>query len=178
MPQVDLLPNDIDASETGNWESTPAVQILPSILNDGDDSTLCNNASQNQSMFLLLDNLEISNFQSPTSVQLIVRAKAGAKGSAAFTAEIVKESNGEAIISNNHTATTTSLDNYSGTIANISDENETFVNNLAVKITTTGGTQGFFSQVTVKLIYVETSPGKILLNTGKILLNTGKITIS
>ncbi len=176
MPQVDLLPNDVNTSETGNWSSSPAT--LPSILNDADDSTLCNNAIQNQSMFLLLDDLEISNFQSPTSVQLIVRAKAGSKGSSTFTAAIVKEGNGEVVGSDNHTAATTSFDSYSGNIVDISGEDETFVNGLAVKITTTGGTQGFFSQVTVKLIYVETSIEKILLNTGKISLNTGKIIIS
>ena len=176
MAQVLLLPNDIDASETGNWSVLPVA--LPTILNDGNDSTLCNNTVQNQSMFLLLDDLEISNFQSPTSVQLIVRAKAGSKGSSTFRSEIVKESNGETIVSNNHTAETTNFDNYAGTIENISGENETFVNSLAVKITTTGGTQGFFSEVTVQLIYVEIGVEKISLNTGKISLNTGKIIIS
>jgi hypothetical protein len=173
MAQVLLLPNGINASETGNWSVSSVA--LPTTLNDGNDSTLCNNAVQNQSMFLLLDDFD-GNLQSTTSIQLTVRAKAGSKGSSTFTAEIVKESSGEVIVSNNHTAETTNFDDYAGTIENISGENETFVNNLAVKITTTDGTQGFFSEVTVQLIYVEI--GKISLNTGKISLNTGKIIIS
>jgi hypothetical protein len=162
----------------GSWSVADA--LIYATLSDQNDATEVYNTTGNQSMTLALDDLsdDINNFNQATSARLTVRARKGGKGIATFTAKLQNE-DGEDLTSTDHTVEESSLTNFLSDLADISSQNEEFISGLRVVILGTNGTQAFFAEVSVSLVYSETAVGNgtIIIPSGLIQLTSGKITL-
>jgi len=151
MPTVIIRP---DGDTTiGNFTNTP----INAVLSDSNDATFTNNSSQNQSFIVSLGDVSLSG-ATFNSYNVTVRAKKGGKGNATCNARLFDSS-----FAVNHVSslsiTTTSYFDYQFGATFPGGFSESDVNNLSVRLDTTGGTQCFIAEIFVTIDYTAGSSG-------------------
>jgi len=151
MPTTTIRP-DGDTS-VGNFSNTP----INAVLSDSNDATFTNNTVQNQSFIVSLDDVSLSG-ATFNSYNVTVRAKKGGKGNASCNARLFDSS-----FAVNHVSslsvTSSSYFNYQFGASFPSGFSESDVNNLSVRVDTTGGTQVFIAEIYVTIDYTAGSAG-------------------
>ena len=149
MPTVTIRP-DGDTT-VGNFSNTP----INAVLSDSDDATFTNNTAQNQSFIVSLDDVSLSG-ATFNSYNVTVRAKKGGRGNASCNARLFDSS-----FSVNHVSslsvTSSSYFDYQFSASFPSGFSESDVNNLSVRLDTTGGTQVFIAEIYVTIDYTAAS---------------------
>lgn len=157
MPTVIIRPNATALSNS--WTNTGGASIH-AVTSDSDDTTFTNNAAQNQTFILNLDDVSLSGatFNSWT---MTLGGRKGGKGSATLIARFLNTSAG--------ISTSTSVSLTSGSFVNVAAGAASFpsgiddsdVNDCIVRIDTTGGTQCFISEVFVTIDYTAASSATV-----------------
>tara|TARA_R100000995_G_scaffold32292_1_gene14527 strand:- start:1133 stop:1681 length:549 start_codon:yes stop_codon:yes gene_type:complete len=150
MPTVIIRP-DGDTT-VGSFSNTP----INAVLSDSNDATFTNNTAQNQSFIVSLDDVSLSGatFNSWT---MTVRAKKGGKGNASCNARLFDSSFAVNHVSSLSITSSSYINHAAGTASFPSGFSESDVNNLSVRIDTTGGTQVFIAEIYVTIDYTAAS---------------------
>ena len=167
MPTIQLLPSDtISAGDWSVQDSTIADALR-------EESGEVYNTNQNQSFTLDLDDTDLEEIFIQIHCEIIARA--GSKGAGRFRFEIFNEGQ-DRILNEDFTPSNLSPSTFSTSIVNISKSPEQ-INLFTIRVTTTGGTQVFFSKIEAIVRYGTLDPGLISLNQGLISINKGRISI-
>jgi len=154
MPTVIIRPDGDTA--VGNFSNTP----INAVLSDSSDVSFTNNTAQNQSFIVSLDDVSLSG-ATFNSWAMTVRAKKSGKGNANFNARLFDSS----FAVNTNTALATSSSSYAdipaGTASFPGGFSNSDVNNLSVRIDTTGGTQVFISEIFVTIDYTAAASATV-----------------
>ena len=130
---------------------------INAVLSDSNDATFTNNTAQNQSFIVSLDDVSLSG-ATFNSWSMTVRAKKGGKGNASCDARLFDSS----FAVNNITSlsiTSSSYFDYQFGASFPGGFSNSDVNNLSVRVDTTGGTQVFISEIFVTIDYTAAVSG-------------------
>jgi len=153
MPTTTIRP-DGDTT-VGNFSNTP----INAVLSDSNDATFTNNTSTNQSFIVSLDDVSLSG-ATFNSYNVTVRAKKSGKGNASCNARLFDSSFAVNHVSSLSVTSSSYFDyqlgaSFPGGFSN-SD-----VNNLSIRLDTTGGTQVFIAEIYVTIDYTAAASATV-----------------
>jgi len=153
MPTVIIRPDGDTA--VGNFSNTP----INAVLSDSSDVSFTNNTAQNQSFIVSLDDVSLSG-ATFNSYNVTVRAKKGGKGNASCNARLFDSS---FAVNNNTSLSVTSSGyfNYQFGASFPGGFSESDVNNLSIRLDTTGGTQVFIAEIHVTIDYTAAASATV-----------------
>jgi len=152
MPTIIIRP---DGDTTiGNFSNTP----INAVLSDSNDATFTNNTAQNQSFIVSLDDVSLSG-ATFNSWSMTVRAKKGGKGNASCDARLFDSSFAVNNITSLSVTSSSYTDLSAGSASFPGGFSNSDVNNLSVRVDTTGGTQVFISEIFVTIDYTAAVSG-------------------
>ena len=152
MP-TEIIRPDGDTT-VGNFSNTP----INAVLSDSNDATFTNNTSQNQSFIVSLDDVSLSG-ATFNSYNVTGRAKKGGKGNATCNVRLFDSSFAVNTTTSLSLTSTSYVDIAAGTASFPGGFSESDVNNLSVRLDTTGGTQCFIAEIFVTIDYTAAASG-------------------